>query len=312
MTSGMCDMLDVSIIIVNFNTAQLLGECIRSIKRKTANVTYEIIVSDNASTDGSLEMLSADFPDVILVKNPVNVGFGKANNNALRVARGKYVFYLNSDTVLLNNAVQMFFDYWEKSVNRKQIGALGCNLLDKDGKITDSYGDFFSYKYQIGFLFHIFKKSIRLYSRKILHIPYKKKKSSGAPKEKYVGNVDIIIGAALFVMNNDYARFDERFFLYHEEADMQYRMNLAGLDRLIIDGPEIIHYCGGSNAEKDELISLASISRINDYLSRVIYMRKNHNSFFGVLLMKLIVLAIWLNPCLFGKTKKYFKGLLSV
>ena len=106
-------MCDVSIIIVNYNTKQLLADCLKSIYEQTNNIDFEVIVSDNGSVDGSIEMLKRDFSQVILIENNANLGFGAANNRGLEVAKGKYIFYLNSDTVLLNNAVKIFFDYLE-------------------------------------------------------------------------------------------------------------------------------------------------------------------------------------------------------
>ena len=110
--------MDVSIIIVNYNTKKLIKNCINSIYKHTKDVDFEIIVSDNGSVDGSVEMIKSEFPNVILIENNANLGFGAANNRGLKIAKGKYIFYLNSDTVLLNNAVKYFFDYWENALSR--------------------------------------------------------------------------------------------------------------------------------------------------------------------------------------------------
>ncbi len=156
--------MQVSIIIVNYNTKELIKNCINSIYENTKDIDFEIIVSDNGSTDGSVEMLKNDFPNVILIENNANLGFGKANNNGLKVAKGEYIFYLNSDTVLLNNAVKMFYDYWEQNLQKDKIGALGANLLNEKLKITHSGEDFPSKKkifkdYTMDFL-HILRLSI--------------------------------------------------------------------------------------------------------------------------------------------------------
>ena len=135
--------MDVSIIIVNYNTKQLLADCLNSIYEQTKDINFEVIVSDNGSKDGSIEMLKADFPQVILIENNANLGFGAANNRGLAIAKGKYIFYLNSDTILLNNAVKYFFDYFEENGDKENIGALGGNLLNTQGYTTDSGGTFF-------------------------------------------------------------------------------------------------------------------------------------------------------------------------
>ena len=127
--------MDVSIIIVNYNTCEITKNCLTSIYEKTKEINFEIIVSDNGSKDGSIEMIRTEFPEVSLIENNANLGFGTANNRALAVAKGKYVFYLNSDTILLNNAVKIFFDHWENAVDKDTIGALGANLLDTQGHI---------------------------------------------------------------------------------------------------------------------------------------------------------------------------------
>ena len=102
--------MDVSIIIVNYNTKDLIKNCIDSIYEQTKDIKFEIIVSDNGSVDGSIEMIKSEFPNVILIENNANLGFGTANNRGLKIAKGKYIFYLNSDTVLLNNAVKLYPD----------------------------------------------------------------------------------------------------------------------------------------------------------------------------------------------------------
>ena len=97
--------IDVSVIIVNYNTKLLLQNCLDSVYSQTGDIFFEVIVSDNGSTDGSIEMVKVNFPNVILIENNTNLGFGTANNRGLKIAQGKYILYLNSDTVLKNNAV---------------------------------------------------------------------------------------------------------------------------------------------------------------------------------------------------------------
>ena len=132
---------DVSIIIVNYNTKDLLQTCISSVIEHTKEISYEIIVSDNGSKDKSIEMLKKEFPQVILIENNRNLGFGAANNVAVKTAKGKYIFYLNSDTILLNNAVKMFFDFWEKA-NIENIGVLGAQLLNAEHQQVQSWGKY--------------------------------------------------------------------------------------------------------------------------------------------------------------------------
>ena len=105
--------MDVSVIIVNYNTLGLTSDCIESIIAQTSTVEYEIILVDNASTDGSKEVFAQD-KRIKYIYSDRNLGFGRANNLGIREAKGRYLFFLNSDTILLNNAVKLFFDYCGK------------------------------------------------------------------------------------------------------------------------------------------------------------------------------------------------------
>lgn len=236
--------MDVSIIIVNYNTKQLIFNCINSIYKYTEDIEFEIIVSDNGSKDGSIEMLKTTFPNVILIENNANLGFGTANNRGLKIAKGKYVFYLNSDTILYNNAVKFFFDYWEKANNKEQIGALGGILLDENMNETHSYGEYPNYKslckQQLNCIFfHIVKTFITIFRLKKM---YEKRQNLSKSKKNQIGEIDgYITGADLFLKNNNYARFDESYFMYLEETDLQIKLRNEGFKTYILREPRIQH-----------------------------------------------------------------------
>ena len=116
---------DVSIIIVNYNTLHVLQPCIDSIVENTRDINYEIIVVDNGSIDGSVEALTND-QRITFIPTGENLGFGRANNRGLERAIGRYIFFLNSDTLLKNNAIKMLFDFAGQYPS--QLGALGCIL----------------------------------------------------------------------------------------------------------------------------------------------------------------------------------------
>ena len=296
--------MDVSIIIVNYNTKPFLADCLNSIYEQTKDISFEVIVSDNGSTDGSIEMLKADFPQVILIENNANLGFGAANNRGLAVAKGKYVFYLNSDTILLNNAVKFFFDYWEKSPEKDCLGALGSNLLAEDEKtITTSHGCFFN-----------FFGDFKLYVKDWLCLFKPQENTAQKTEQKFcIGDVDVVIGADLFVRNDEYAVFDEYFFLYHEETDLQLRLKNAGKRRMLIEGPKIVHLEGKSNLNTHISYSdYVSFSRIQDRISRVKFYKKNGTHWYEYRILKLLVLLIWMFPPLFRHTKKYISQLLRI
>ena len=204
---------DVSIIIVNYNTKDLLKNCIFSIMEQTKEISYEIIVSDNGSVDGSIEMLQREFPQVILLQNNANLGFGKANNLAAKIAEGKYIFYLNSDTILLSNAVKQFFDFWENT-DEENLGVLGAQLLNAKHQPVQSWG---KYPTSLGVL----KALLHMYLA-----PQLKKNVTTEKIEASVKNPMIIhgfiTGADMFLKNNEDALFDERYFMYSEETDLEY------------------------------------------------------------------------------------------
>jgi len=134
---------DLSIIIVNWNTKNLLKQCLESIKDHTKKISYEIIVIDNASTDGSADMVETDFPEVILIKNKTNKGYGRANNQGLIRAQGKYVLFLNSDITVNDNCLDEMFDFME---DNPEVGAASCKLTNPDGSLQPSCRRFPSFK----------------------------------------------------------------------------------------------------------------------------------------------------------------------
>lgn len=302
--------MEVSIIIVNYNTKDLTVNCIKSIKKYTKNIEYEVIVSDNGSIDNSVNTIREHFPDVIIVENNENLGFGTANNRALKYAKGKYIFYLNSDTELRNNAVKLFYDYYEKNKINENLGAIGCNLLKSDLTINHSFGNFPNVNNIINDLIHANYGLFKLFilNKKNYHsIPVKNNCYS-----KYIGQVDYIIGADLFLENNKYAYFDERYFLYCEEVDLQYKLYLESKNRIIIDGPEIIHFDGQSSKKTQDIgfPELTKFSSQCNNISRVQFIKKNC-SFFKGEIIKLLTLLLWLNPLIFKYNKKSLKKLLK-
>lgn len=283
-------MIDVSIIIVNYNTKDLLNDCITSIKSNTSNISYEILVSDNGSTDDSLSLLKEKFPEVIIIENKENLGFGTANNRALQFAKGKYILYLNSDTVFLNNALKYFIDYWENNNHKEQIGALGCNLVDNDFELTHSCGCFPSYNQEVKSRLITFPKII--IKRVLFSLGKNYQKTLPNPPEFTLGEVDYITGADLFLLNNDFAKYDEQFFLYYEEVDLELRLKENNLKRIMIDGPKIQHLCKVLKNQKNDVELFKSFSHIHSDKSCFKYFRKNTNK--KCSLLKFAIKINWL------------------
>lgn len=303
--------MDVSVIIVNYNTKELTRNCLRSVFEQTKGIDFEVIVSDNGSTDGSIEMMRTEFPRIVLIENNENLGFGAANNRALKVAKGKYVFYLNSDTLLLNNAVKIFFDYWEENGERENLGALGCNLLDKSFEITHSFATFphikslvFSYamrniRFDVKRLFHFFNFDYTRWNKKLIY-------------KEYFGKVDYITGADLFLKNNKYAKFDERYFLYSEEVQLEYNLAKDGLNRLIIDGPKIMHLQGSSDeAFNEDLKKYTTFGKVQMDISTVKFIKYNFSTI-AAEICKILILRFWHKKINRERTIRYWKELKAI
>ncbi len=198
----------------------------------TRDISFEVIVVDNASSDGSEEYTTSNFADVIWVNSGGNLGFGRANNLGAEHAKGEYLFLLNSDTILKNNAVKIFYDYMQ-SHKDERIGALGAWLLDDQGGLNSSFGRFPSVGSEIGYLYG------KLSDRNL--------------KSVQEVDVDYIIGADLFISKSlfdELRGFDPRFFMYYEETDLQFRMQQIDYVRRLITDPKIVHLEGGSFVSK--------------------------------------------------------------
>ena len=254
--------MDVSIIIVNYNTKELTKNCVESIFARTSGVSYEVILVDNSSTDGSKEHFENE-SRIKYIYSEENLGFGRANNLGLKYVTGKYVFFLNSDTILLNNAIKEFFDWMEGQL--ESIGACGSLLYDTERQPMHSYANLMG----ICFFIRVFLEFYHLVS--INWLPDSNK--------TYPTKVGYITGADLFVRKSvidRYGAFDPEFFMYYEETEMQYRWTKHGIEIWCIDTPKIIHLQGSSqknNAIGDQ--SMNSIrSFVNNFRSSYIYIGK--------------------------------------
>jgi GT2 family glycosyltransferase len=255
-------------------------------------------------------MIKKSYPRVKIIENKKNIGFGAANNRGLDNAIGKYVFYLNSDTVLLNNSVKIFFDYWENYGDKARLGALGCNLYDRDMDITFSGEDFPSFIKSLKKYSSLFVKLSVKALLLLFHIDYTAARPPKTISRKITGETGFISGADLFMLNDNSARFDERFFLYYEDTDLQYRLSEKGKKRIIIDGPRIQHLSGGSNNIKDNFEMYASFSVLQSFVSCLIYYYKQGKK--ETWMLKLLMILILCNPLLAKKTYPYINKILHL
>jgi GT2 family glycosyltransferase len=248
---------NVSVIIVSYNTKELLSECLNSICEFTEDVNYEIIVIDNGSTDGTLEIIKRDYSHINLIENLDNIGFGRACNLGIEKASGEYVFLLNSDTKLTNNALYFFYSFFLKHNINNCIGALGSILLDSDLNPIHSFGNF--------------PGIIRFPKFTLPNCSLEKELFFSSDWNEY--EVEYITGANLFIKRDviiSLGKFDPDYFMYFEETDLQKRMQKLNLKRIVINGPKIIHLQGKSF--KGDLINRKKLIKLK---SMFLYHKKN-------------------------------------
>jgi len=254
------DTIDVSVVIVNWNTEELLDNCISSIKEKTHGIRYEIIIVDNASQDGSVNLVKSKFPDCKLIESDRNLGFTKANNLAITRAFGKYILFLNPDTKLITNTLFNSVRFLE---THKEFGALGCKLIFPDHSIqyvcARTFPTPFNQFCELAMLNRLFPKS-RLFSS--IELEYWDHTTSS--------EIDCISGAYIMVRKNIIDKlqgFDENIFMYADDVDLCYRIKQEGWKLYYLADEEIIHYAGVSSKQKS-----------NNYFS--ILMQKESNYYF--------------------------------
>lgn len=225
--------MDVSIIIVNWNTKSLLQNCIASVYKQQDNVKCEIIVVDNASTDGSIEMIETNFPQIALIKNSKNRGFASANNQGIAVAKGRYVLLLNSDTIILNNAISKTVSFAD---NNPFAAVVACKVLNPDMSLQPTCFMFPSILNMVlssSYLYKIFPRS-KFFGREQMTWW----------DRNTVKEVDVVTGCFMLVRRKAIEQIglmDERFFMYGEETDWCYRFKQAGWKIIFAPVSEIIH-----------------------------------------------------------------------
>lgn len=235
--------MNVSIIIVTYNTLKMTDECICSVINMTHGIEYEIILVDNASSDGSKDFFISDNRLVYVYSNE-NLGFGRANNLGAKYSSGKYLFLLNSDTILQNNAVKIFYDYMESAA--LNVACCGCMLRNLKGEYIHSFGDLHTFGNSM-YEWVVFPILNKLGLQKELHKYFK------PWVRDYPIEVGYVTGADVFLRRNVYEEnglFDPDFFMYYEDSDMGRRWHDAGYKNMIIVGPNIVHLVGASNKKK--------------------------------------------------------------
>jgi len=245
--------MTLSIIILNYNHKNLLKNCLKSLKEADIKLDYEIIITDNNSNDGSQEFLpqlKIENPSIKIILNKKNIGYAQANNQAIKLAKGKYVLILNPDVVVLPNAIEQLVEYLEKN---EKVGIVGPQLLNPDKTVQNSCYHFpklITPAVRRTFLGKLpgFKKELARY----LMLDF---------DHQQIREVDWLIGACLMIRKDvlkEVGYFDERYFLYFEDVDFAKKVWQAGYKVVYFPKAQMIHLHRRLSADKSALIALFS------------------------------------------------------
>jgi len=257
--------MDVSIIIVSWNTSALLCQCLESLYKTGSRYSFEVIVVDNGSSDDSVSLVEKKFPDVILIQNEHNVGFASANNQGMAIGKGRYFLLLNSDTIVLPGAIDCLIELADDNPN---VGMVGPKLLNMDGSLQVSWANFPSILSEM--LGGAFKTR-----KPVVHVPN-------------AFEVDWLMGACMLVRSEviqDVGKMDEDYFFYSEETDWCFRIKKKAWKIWLTTNGEIYHLGGGS-AKRGTTIQLVRL-----YHAKILYFKKNHGNLSSILLRYGLALA---------------------
>ncbi|MDR0363402.1 MAG: glycosyltransferase family 2 protein [Bacteroidales bacterium] len=287
--------MKLSVVIVNYNVEHFLEQCLQSVREAGKGVDMEVFVVDNNSVDGSVEMVRSKFPEAILIANKDNVGFSRANNQAIKMAKGEYVLLLNPDTVVENDTFQKVIKFMDEHPN---AGGLGVNMVDgkgnflpesKRGLPTPSVAF-----YKIFGLAKLFPKSKRFGK---YHLGYLDKNETH--------EVDVLSGAFMLLRKEALDKtglLDEDFFMYGEDIDLSYRIIQAGYKNYYYPEARIIHYKGEST--KKNSINYIFVF----YRAMVIFAQKHFSQKNAKLFSFFINSAIWFRASL-SLLKRFIKSI---
>ena len=271
-------MIDISIIIVNYNVREYIINCIQSIQYfTTKDLTFEIIVVDNASKDGSPEYFENNLPEIKLIKNSENIGFSKAINQGIDVAQGEYLFLLNPDTKLLEDSINILHSFIRK---QSQIGAIGPKLIGENGHLQKSFWRRPTLLSTLLSIYHLESFNI--------------KKNYGHANIDKPLSVDTISGGAFFIRRNLFNSlngFNENLF-WMEDIDCCNRIKQQGFEIVYLPETSIMHFSSKS-AEKNWTIAIS-----NQLISKIKYFRLYHRPF-EVFILKYVIYILVIVKCIY-------------
>jgi len=272
--------MKLSVIIVNYNVKHFLEQCLHSVYKAAKGIETEIFVVDNNSVDGSAQLIREKFRDLYFIENKENVGFSRANNQAIRIAKGKYILLLNPDTVVEENTFAKVIDFME---NHPDAGGLGVKMIDGKGAflpeskrgLPTPWVAF----YKMFGLSKIFPKS-RKFGK--YHLSYL--------NENEIHEIEILAGAFMLMRKETLDKvglLDEAFFMYGEDIDLSYRITLGGYKNYYFPETTIIHYKGEST--KKGSLNYVKVF----YTAMIIFARKHFSGGKAGVFAFIIHLAIW-------------------
>ncbi|AOZ93314.1 glycosyltransferase family 2 protein [Paenibacillus crassostreae] len=231
--------MDLSILIVNYNTCKLTLDCLQSVFASKTRYTFEVILIDNHSTDSSVESISLEYPQVTINANQDNTGFAKANNQGMEIASGRYVLLLNSDTIIQEDTLQTMITFMDENPS---VGASGCKVILPDGTLDKACRRGFptpsaSFYYAFG-ISRLFPDHPKFNQYQLGHLD---------PNDAYP--IDCLVGAFMMVRRETITEvgvLDETFFMYGEDIDWCYRIKQAGWGIHYYPLTTIVHLKGGS------------------------------------------------------------------
>jgi len=257
--------MDLTTVIINYNTADLLHECIDPLRNSAANISMNIVIVDNASSDNSVSLLQKDFSDCQLINNNINVGFGRANNQCFPYIQGKYILLLNTDAFVSEDTIDKTIQYMNNSPN---CGILGVKLFGRDGVLQPSCRYFptpFNIFLQRTGLKKFFKKTQLIDDMSWDHNEVRK--CDWVPGCYYLIRKEVIENVGLF---------DPRYFLYYEEVDHCFATKKAGWEVHYFADTSVVHLGGESAKSENELTSSGKQVEALQIESELLYFRKNH------------------------------------
>lgn len=286
-------MVDLSIIILSYNTKELLRECLLSIKRyEMRNMRYEIIVVDNASSDGSAELVEKEFSDVTLIANKKNVGYSTGNNQGVKSTKGRYILFLNADTVVYKGTLEAMILFMDE---HKKAAAATCWVQLPTEKLDDSCHRGFPTPWRS---FCHFAGLPKLFPTSSLFAGY----SMGNLDLSTTHEIDSCSGAFMIVrreVGEEIGWWDEDFFWYGDDLDFCYRLKEKGWKVYFVPTVKILHYKGVSGGIKDiskhltvatrETIIRATNAR---FIAMKIFYRKHYSKVYPRFVESLVMLAI--------------------